>query len=110
LTRFCQYIGARPSRSSRKDYGNDFSAIYGITVSRLQCDAGTRMAAPWDVFSVKQGQEPKWLGSTESLAEAVELIRGSGAGSYVVFSQQTGNKNFFEVSPAGVVSPGSTWE
>ena len=68
------------------------------------------MLAPLDVFSVKHGGEPLWLGSAETLAQAVELIRSSGSGSYMVFSQTTAHKNFYEVSATGVVSPGATWQ
>ena len=60
------------------------------------------MVAPLDVFAVKNG-EPKWLGCAESLAQAIELLRNTGSGSYFVFSQQTGHKNFYEVSTEGVV-------
>jgi hypothetical protein len=61
------------------------------------------MVAPLDVFAVKNG-EPNWLGCAESLPQAMELLRNTGSGSYLVFSQQTGHKNFYEVSTEGVVS------
>ncbi len=61
------------------------------------------MIAPLDVFAVKIS-ETAWLGCGESLHEAFELIRNAGAGSYFIFSQRTGNKNFFDVSLDGVIS------
>jgi glucose dehydrogenase len=61
------------------------------------------MVAPLDVFAVNNG-EPKWLGCAESLAQATDLIRKTGAGSYFVFSQETGHKNFYELTTDGVVS------
>ena len=61
------------------------------------------MVAPLDIFAAKNG-EPKWLGCAETLARATQLLRNAGAGSYFVFSQRTGQKNFYNVSVEGVVS------
>jgi hypothetical protein len=61
------------------------------------------MIAPLDVFAV-HGSEPKWLGEAGTLAEAIELIRKTGVGSYFVYSQTTQHKNFYNVSSDGVVS------
>lgn len=60
------------------------------------------MSAPLDVFAVKN-RETKWLGCVETMAQATELISNTGFGSYFVLSQQTGHKNFYEVTPEGVV-------
>jgi len=60
------------------------------------------MVAPLDVFAVNNG-EPRWLGCAQSLAQAIDLLRESGSGSYFVFSQQTGHKNFYDVTVEGVV-------
>jgi hypothetical protein len=62
------------------------------------------MVAPLDVFAVTNG-EPKWLGCAETLAKALQLVRDHGTGSYVVYSQQTGHKNFYEVMPTGNIVP-----
>ena len=51
------------------------------------------MVAPLDIFAVNNG-ESKWLGCAESIAQAIDLIRKTGSGSYFVFSQQTGHKSF----------------
>jgi hypothetical protein len=51
------------------------------------------MTPPLDVFSLQDGDGPGWLGSVSTLAKAIDLMRSSGAGSYMVFSQQTGEKN-----------------
>jgi len=61
------------------------------------------MVAPLDVFAVNNS-EPNWLGCAETLALAIELIREAGFGTYFVFSQKTGHKNFYEVSAEGIVS------
>jgi hypothetical protein len=61
------------------------------------------VVTPLDVFAANNG-EPKWLGCTESLAQAILLLRDAGAGSYFVFSEQTGYKDHYEVSANGVVS------
>jgi hypothetical protein len=61
------------------------------------------MVPPLDVFADKDG-ELKWLGCAETLSKAFELAVGNGAGSYFVFSQETGHKNFFEVSSEGAVT------
>lgn len=61
------------------------------------------MVAPLDVFAVQQG-EPKWLGCAETLGKALDLALQHGEGSYFVFSQETGHKNFYEVK-AGSVAP-----
>lgn len=59
------------------------------------------MLAPLDVFAVKR-DESTWLGCTETLAQATELIRKAGVGSYFVYSQKTGHKTFYEVTTDGV--------
>jgi hypothetical protein len=61
------------------------------------------MIAPLDVFALKSG-EPKWLGCAETLAQAIELMRKAGSGSYFVFSQQAVRKNFYEVNAEGAIS------
>jgi len=62
------------------------------------------MVPPLDVFRVTNNK-PTWLGSTESLSKALELIRNSGAGAYFVFSQETGHKKFYKVNANGVPYP-----
>jgi hypothetical protein len=62
------------------------------------------MVSSLDVFALKSG-EPKWVGCAETLAQAIELMRKEGgSGSYFVFSQQTGHKNFYETSAEGAIS------
>ena len=61
------------------------------------------MVPSLDVFAANNG-EPKWLGCTETLAQAIQLLRNAGSGSYFVFAQQNGHKDHFEVSRDGVVS------
>ena len=59
------------------------------------------MVAPLDIFAVNG--EPKWLGCAETLAQAIDLIRKTGSGSYFVFSQKTGHKHFYK-NTDGIVS------
>jgi hypothetical protein len=61
------------------------------------------MVAPLDVFALLN-REPKWLGCVETLAQATEMLRRTGYGRYLVFSQQTGRKDFYQVATDGIVS------
>ena len=56
-----------------------------------------------DVFEIENGK-PMWLGCAETQAKALELVGNRGPGSYFVFSHQTGHKNFYEVTPVGIVA------
>ncbi len=59
------------------------------------------MVPPFDVFSVTDG-DSKWLGSAETIAKALEFALKNGDGSYFVFSEETGHKNFYEVTARAV--------
>jgi hypothetical protein len=61
------------------------------------------MIPPLDVFAVRDS-ESQWLDSAQTLAEALELIRRTGPGSYLVFSQKTEHKSFYKVSLNGSIS------
>ena len=61
------------------------------------------MIPPLDVFAIEDG-EHKWLACAETQAKALELIGNRGPGSYFVFSQQTGNKTFYEVVANDIVA------
>jgi len=61
------------------------------------------MFAPLDVFAVRN-QRAEWVGCAETLAKALELMSKAGTGSYFVFSEETNHKDFFEISPNGVLS------
>jgi hypothetical protein len=61
------------------------------------------MVPPLDVFAIENGK-PMWLGCAETLAKALELVGNRGPGSYFVFSQETGHKNFYEVASDGTVA------
>jgi hypothetical protein len=75
----------------------DFSRLSPVLVSGLQ-----RMIPPLDVYSVRT-DETSWLGPADSLEKALEIARQTGAGSYLIFSQTTGHKNFYEVDPNGTI-------
>ncbi len=62
------------------------------------------MVAPFDVFAL-QDREPKWLDCAESLEKARELMHKSGPGAYLVLSQQTHRKSFYEVDSDDGVYP-----
>lgn len=64
------------------------------------------MDAPLDVFAV-HGSETDWLDSAETLSQALELIRRTGPGSYIVFSQKSQQKNFYKVSTDRSISLGA---
>lgn len=55
------------------------------------------MVEPLDVFTVN-GESPEWLGCAQTLIQAFELVLERGEGSYFVFSHQTRNKSFYEVT------------
>jgi hypothetical protein len=66
------------------------------------------MVAPLDVFAFRdalQDIEPKWVDSAESLEKARELMSKSGPGAYLVLSQQTQRRSFYEVDTDGGVYP-----
>jgi hypothetical protein len=56
-----------------------------------------------DIYVVP-GIDPVWLGSAETLPQALEIIRASGEGAYFVFSQTTECNNFYLVGPDGELS------
>jgi len=60
------------------------------------------MVAPLDVFAIGDS-DSRWLGCTETLAEAVDLIQKAGPGSYLVFSQTTHHKSLYNVTRDGVI-------
>jgi hypothetical protein len=65
------------------------------------------MDAHLDVFAVREIEveiEPDWLGCTESLAEALQLIQRTGPGSYFVSYQKAEHKSFYKVSLDGSIS------
>ena len=62
------------------------------------------MIAPLDVFVLRSsGADQKWLGCTETLTQAFDLLRKNGAGTYFIFSQTTQHKNHYEVTSGGVI-------
>jgi hypothetical protein len=63
------------------------------------------MIPPLDVFSVKHNAT-RWLGAAENRAQAFDMVRRNGAGSYFLFSQRTGHKHFYELDPSGKIR---TW-
>jgi hypothetical protein len=71
---------------------------------RFSDESEVPMVPPFDVFVLKENG-PNWLGPAETLDEAFDLIRQAGAGSYVLFSMETGLESFLDVSLTGVVSP-----
>ena len=50
------------------------------------------MIAPLYVFAVRDSQ-PKWLGSSRTLVQAVEMIEKTGPGEYLVFSLVAAQQN-----------------
>jgi hypothetical protein len=62
------------------------------------------MMPPLDVFSIRNN-ESTWLGPAETLVQALEVMRQNGAGSYFIFSHQTGHKAMYQVDEHGSVRP-----
>ena len=62
------------------------------------------MMPPLDVFSIRTN-EFSWLGPAKTLIQALEVIRQNGAGSYLIFSHQTGHKTMYQVDEHGSVRP-----
>lgn len=60
------------------------------------------MVAPFDVLAVSDGK-PTWLGCADTLSKALELANENGSGLYLVYSQQTAEKNFYEVTSGGSI-------
>jgi hypothetical protein len=62
--------------------------------------------APLDIFAVEKNGAGIgiWLSSAETLNHALDLMRKRGAGQYLVYSQETGHKNFYAVDAEGAVS------
>ena len=61
------------------------------------------MVPALDVFAMKN-REIKWLGCAETTSKALELATKQGEGSYLVFSLETGHKNFYLVTSEGAVT------
>jgi hypothetical protein len=59
--------------------------------------------APLDVFAIGD-IDSRWLGSADTLAQALKLIENTGPGAYLVSSQKTKHKNLYKVSADGTVS------
>ena len=57
-----------------------------------------------DVLSIRNN-ESTWLGPAETLMQALELMRQNGAGSYFIFSHQSGHKTMYQVDEHGSVRP-----
>jgi len=62
------------------------------------------MMPPLDVFSIRNN-ESTWLGPAKTLVEALEVMGQNGAGSYFIFSHQTGHKTIYQVDEQGSVRP-----
>lgn len=61
------------------------------------------MFEPLDVFAVKNG-EVAWVGCAATLEKGLQLAVTHGAGLYFIFSQQTGQKNFYKVAQQSVIA------
>jgi hypothetical protein len=59
------------------------------------------MMPPLDVFSIRNN-ESTWLGPAKTLVQALEVMRQNRAGSYFIFSHQTGHKTMYQVDVHGI--------
>jgi len=64
----------------------------------------SKMMPPLDVYSIRNN-ESTWLGPAKTLIQALEVMRQSGAGSYLIFFHQTGHKTMYQVDEYGCVRP-----
>ena len=62
------------------------------------------MMPPLDVFSIRTN-EFSWLGPAKTLLQALEVMRQNRAGSYFIFSHQSGHKTMYQVDEHGSVRP-----
>jgi hypothetical protein len=62
------------------------------------------MMPPLDVF-LTRNNETTWLGPAETLVQALKVVGQNGAGSYLIFSHQTGDKAMYQVDEHGSVRP-----
>jgi hypothetical protein len=61
----------------------------------------SHMIAPLDVFLLDSNDVGVSINSVDSLLEALNVIRKQGKGEYVVYSQKTGRRRFYEVTGEG---------
>ena len=57
------------------------------------------MIAPLEVFWLDSNSNELgvWVNSVDSLLEALNLISEKGCGKYMIYSQKTGRRRFYEV-------------
>jgi len=65
------------------------------------------MIAPLDVFRLGSNDVGVLIISVDSLVEALNVIRKKGDGEYVVYSQKTRRRRFYEVTREGKIV---SWE
>jgi hypothetical protein len=61
------------------------------------------MSEQIDLFVLNSGT-PQWIGSVQSLADAMKLFMQKGPGQYVAFSSRNRQKMFYSVEAMGKVS------
>ena len=58
------------------------------------------MIPPLDIFVLKDNG-PHWVASAETIEKALEIVAKQDAGSYLVYSQKTGNRTLYTLDPGG---------
>lgn len=61
------------------------------------------MTAPLDVFRLHSNYVGVWIASAGSLLEALKVICNKGCGEYIVYSQKTERRRFYEVNGDGKI-------
>jgi hypothetical protein len=61
------------------------------------------MIPPIDVFKI-ENSKPSWIGFAETTAQALEIARKKGSGSYFVFSN-TGGRKLYQIGSDGIIRP-----
>ena len=57
--------------------------------------------APLDVFRLNSNDVGGCITTVDSLLEALNAVRKRGRGEYIVYSQKTGRRRFYEVAGDG---------
>jgi len=56
-----------------------------------------------DVFRIDENEAKQWLFKTDSLFDALSVLRGKGPGKYLILSEKTRRKRFYVVHEDGNV-------
>jgi len=67
-------------------------------ISSILFERELTMNAPLDVFRLHSNDVGVWILSVDSLVEALNVMCKKGCGQYIVYSQKTGRRRFYNVN------------